>query len=1357
MNFKKKMFLWGILGISIIFLSYYLIQFPHTSKHNTSKTIPLSFSRIEGLQIPFIKNLGQKSTNILYYSPLKIGTVFITKKGDIAYLLAEKGGIVERISEKFLLKPKIVAGVSSSTTVNYYYGKKAYTDLPSFKTIQLKSIQPGINLTLRAYQRKVEKIFEVKAGSNPQSILVKVNGVKKLRLNGKKLVLITKFGEFYQSPPNVFQIINGKKIHLKASYKLLNKDTYSFNISNYNHHHPIYIDPIMYSTYFGGGKKHCENEYELKCGTDGGGYLIIKNNSIYTVGYTYGDIPVATNAYSRTISGGKDIFVARLSLNLKKLITATYIGGREDEQPKAIGADTNGNIYIAGFTKSNDFPIKNGYDNSFNGKTDIFIAKFSPDLTTLLSSTYIGGTGSDIPYAIMVTKDVTIVGETDSPDYPTTTLSHNRGQYDAFVSKLSIDLSKLIASTIISGSKDDFATDVTTTGNRIVVVGGTFSNDLFNASRVHYGPKDGFLSILNYNFTVTYTAYAEIAKRDQFEKVAKYNDKLYIVGTGTRTGNARDIFLLYLDLKNSTFSSPIYYGGGNPEQATSMAISDTGIYIGGWTLSSDLPYTNNGFQNNARGEQDGFIVRYNFKTGKFDLATYLGGSNSEVIKSIAIDKKTGELYIGGTTKSYDFPVTSGFDDVNNGGGDLFVVGMSNLRTLDYGTFIGGGGREQLNKIIVTDNAVYVGGWSESYNLPATGADTTFNGDIDAIVAKLTKNLDHIIALTYIGGSGDDRLLNFRVYPDENKLYAIGKTTSRNFPVSSNAFQTYLSGNYDSFIVTLYSDSLTGLTSTYFGSPGTDKGFDILKIAGTNQILVLTDMPYGSFIRKFNSELTKEYGFITISNSSNVVALKMIQALNLPGEPVYVAGRTGSDLPYLNGYDTTYNGNTDGFIFKINPYTLSISDATLLGGSEFDSINAIKIVNTSSYGPLVYVGGETYSKDFTVTTGYPKASTENSDFFITAFTPDLKKVVISRIYGGSGEDKINTMTMLNNSILVAGKTNSPDLATIGAYDTTFNGYYDGFIARFPLDLSKPISISYLGGSSNDMIISSDYDGSLIYLTGKTYSGNFPVTAEALKPFKGGCADGFIAAFSPDYFTYPPLILSLGASPDSGNPPLDVTLHAEIKIAYDPDITGPSKIIWNCDNGNKVTETVNSTGITSLDHTCHYEKGGPYQPNIKLISYGNKVSQASTAIYINKPPVILSLTATPQPATAPVTITFKVNAEDPDGSITKYEWKVGDTGEWKETKIPEYIYKFNNEFSGNVYVKITDNDGATAESSIKLRIYATPSGKNVTGKSEKSSGCSCNMTGSNNWGDLLPFFLLSLIWLGIKRKEKAEAGD
>jgi len=184
----------------------------------------------------------------------------------------------------------------------------------------------------------------------------------------------------------------------------------------------------IYSTYLGGSSG--EKGYDVTVDGDGVAYV---------TGYTYSDDFPLKNPFQA--KAGSDAFVTKFSSNGTNLIYSTYLGGSSSEYGKGIAADSGGAAYVTGYTYSTDFPTKNAYQGTSGGYTDAFVTKFSSSGTSLVYSTYLGGTGYEYGYGIAVdsTGAAYVSGYTDSIDFPVKNpYQRDQGGTDAFITKLSI-------------------------------------------------------------------------------------------------------------------------------------------------------------------------------------------------------------------------------------------------------------------------------------------------------------------------------------------------------------------------------------------------------------------------------------------------------------------------------------------------------------------------------------------------------------------------------------------------------------------------------------------------------------------------------------------------------------------------------------------------------------------------------------------------------------------------------------------------------------------------------------------------------------------------------------------------------
>lgn len=225
---------------------------------------------------------------------------------------------------------------------------------------------------------------------------------------------------------------------------------------------------LVFSTYLGGSGDH-----------DAAGDIILDDvDNIYIVGSTDSDdFPMLNPIQSNHLgSGSSDVFLTKLGREGREIKYSTYLGGRRDDYASSIVSDINGDIYVTGRTKSEDF-LENFTENQNNGDFDAFVVKLNRSGTDLIYATYIGGWHIDVGYDIAVDSkgSAYITGYTMSSNFPTTKFATNQTfsggdcinefgiEYpcaDAIIASLSPDGKSIEYATYVGGSSDDRAGNI---------------------------------------------------------------------------------------------------------------------------------------------------------------------------------------------------------------------------------------------------------------------------------------------------------------------------------------------------------------------------------------------------------------------------------------------------------------------------------------------------------------------------------------------------------------------------------------------------------------------------------------------------------------------------------------------------------------------------------------------------------------------------------------------------------------------------------------------------------------------------------------------------------------------------------
>jgi len=228
---------------------------------------------------------------------------------------------------------------------------------------------------------------------------------------------------------------------------------------------------LDYSTYLGG------------TATDAGFSIAVDSLSRAVVtGRTFSaDFPLQ-DPYQSSIGGGdNDAFVCRLTSSGSSLDYCTYLGGKGSEAANRVTLSPGLEVWLTGYTDSDDFPTLNPYQASPGGGYDAFITRLSSTGSYLVYSTYLGGSGWDYGGKIAVSADgrVYLCGSTESVDFPTRNAYQDTraGDYDVFAGKFSSSGSRLLYSTYLGGGAGDYDGGIAADSGFICLSGYTSSDD----------------------------------------------------------------------------------------------------------------------------------------------------------------------------------------------------------------------------------------------------------------------------------------------------------------------------------------------------------------------------------------------------------------------------------------------------------------------------------------------------------------------------------------------------------------------------------------------------------------------------------------------------------------------------------------------------------------------------------------------------------------------------------------------------------------------------------------------------------------------------------------------------------------
>jgi Beta-propeller repeat len=558
--------------------------------------------------------------------------------------------------------------------VNYLIGRdpaKWHTNLPTYGKVAYSGVLPGVDLVFHGRGERLEYDFEIAPGADPRMILVELGDrgwTSRLDRDGT-LVTSSKDVSIRFDRPVAYQIAaNGMREIVETEYTLKSGNRVGFHTGRYDKTRKLVIDPVpimIYSTLLGGSG----SEWGLAVAIDrfGNAYVTGSTNST--------NFPVQ-NAYDSACgtdgncnSGLSDAFITKFNSNGTGVIYSTYIGGSGSEQGNGIAVDHNGAAYITGSTTSTDFPITVGAIQATCGPgytidpvtcaltavsscqagnyPDAFAAELSSDGTTLVYSTYLGGSLDDYGTGIAVDSagEAYITGRTQSY---TNIAVCNGSNYTVGLPYPTSAHAYLPGSSVTSGAGiyHAFFTKLSATGALLYSTNLGFGQTGGNAVAID-GAGNGYItgSTTDANFPTTLTAVQKTCS-----SCPSQPDAFVARIAPTKSGAA--------SLTGATF-----LGGPGADSGAAIALDPTNaIYVTGSTGSNPGFPTTAGTLQPASPKPSGspnpsaFVTKLNPSVSKLLFSTYMGGSNgSDYGYGIVADPNLA-VYVTGVSSSTDFPL-----------------------------------------------------------------------------------------------------------------------------------------------------------------------------------------------------------------------------------------------------------------------------------------------------------------------------------------------------------------------------------------------------------------------------------------------------------------------------------------------------------------------------------------------------------------------------------------------------------------------------------------------------------------------------------------------------------------------------
>lgn len=675
--------------------------------HTAPRVQPLSV-----MQPIFEINKGQAHPSVLFLARDARGTLEITAAGARVLLLKHERGKADVTATVNLHFPGARWNTPRGETplrsyTNLLLGNdstKWASRIPHFASVRVPAVYPGIDLVFHSRRGLVEFDFELAPGADPRLARFSFPDHQGTITPDGSLHISTPAGDLAFPKPLAYQPNNAI---VPSRFVLTNQHEARFQLGAYDSTQPLVIDPALsYLTYLGGSG--VESSYGIAVDTAGNIYVagatassnfptktgalqtasggttdafvakfnstgvlqystliggrdaerirdiaVDSQGSIYFCGASAsGNFPLANalQSFNKGGTNGLDAIFGKLNPTGTSLVYSSFYGGNYDEEAFACTIDADNNLYLTGYTVSDNFPVTTGAFQTVNRSPiagNGFVAKIAAAGDKAVFSTYIGGGIDDAFYDLALDKDrnVYVVGASYSTSYPTVGAYQptNRGDYDAVLTKLKADGTGLLFSTYMGGARTDVGVAIELDANGNIFIVGSTQSPAFpttaNAIQKDLrGPYDTFIAKFDPSGSAprTSTLFGDNREEDPSRIAIDRTGSVFICGatssSGIRpvdavqqaNGGGRDAFLLKLNNELDTVQMFTYLGGAADDYGNALALDAAGrILVAGRAGSTDLPTTSTAFQKASGGSADGFlgIIDSSSAASPFTLST----------------------------------------------------------------------------------------------------------------------------------------------------------------------------------------------------------------------------------------------------------------------------------------------------------------------------------------------------------------------------------------------------------------------------------------------------------------------------------------------------------------------------------------------------------------------------------------------------------------------------------------------------------------------------------------------------------------------------------------------------------------
>lgn len=681
------------------------------------QTAPVALPQMNNLPLAFVPNLNPSAVPAQYWTQGPNGTAAFAR-GEVA--IAVRQGEAGHTAVKLQFDGAnpdhtLAAGETLPGVLNSYRGADAANwqeNVPLYGRLVYSQLYPGIDLVYDGRSGNLKGTYTVSPGADPSLIAWHYQGADTTQVDPQSGELHVQVGDTWlvERAPVAWQIVHGRQQPISVQYAQRENGRIGFQPGTYNPSLPLIIDPeLVFGTYLGGSSED-----------DGQAVALDQAGNIYLVGSTF-----STNFLGQNTSGvdQQDAIIIKLNPQANTLLFITYVGGDWHDNGLSIDVAANGAVYVSAEPGYADptFPLVNPLDSAYDQYNDGVLLKLNANgqiqMSTYVHMNFPVGT-SENHMAVAQDNSLVIVG-----DY-----------YDPYTADRDIMVKRLnAAGTALSQVQrvqtemsTDMAMAVALDGNgRIYLTGNTYGWEPdfpITADALHpvCGVKrvepqsscgaDAFLMILAANGNLEYSTYLGGYADDDGRAIAvDPSGNIYVAGATFSadiethhalqstcpvdvTTNAcfHDAYVVKLSPGGQEYIFSTYLNStetASYDFIQGLAVDAAGnATLTGLTNGQHFPVAN-AFQPNLaigiclsgytdRFCYDAFITKLD-PAGNLVFSSYLGGTFDDTAHSIALDA-AGNAYLTGTTRSINFPTTTGVIQPNTAvPADFFLVKIGN--------------------------------------------------------------------------------------------------------------------------------------------------------------------------------------------------------------------------------------------------------------------------------------------------------------------------------------------------------------------------------------------------------------------------------------------------------------------------------------------------------------------------------------------------------------------------------------------------------------------------------------------------------------------------------------------------------